>query len=117
MQSHELAYAAQVADPGVLPVVRAAARAVDRAEAWLEGAMRGGRAEVEAGARRFALTLGRAREVALLGAHAQWEAARGEGDAARAARRLALNGIDLLHRPPDDAREDPERSFDALMAG
>ena len=72
--------------------------------------MRGGRAEVEAGARRFALTLGRALELALLAAHAQWEAERGEEDATRAAQRLALNGMDLLHRPLADAREDPERS-------
>jgi acyl-CoA dehydrogenase len=109
--------AAAVSDPALVPVVRAAARAVERAEAWLEAAMRGGRAEVEAGARRFALTLGRALEAALLAAHAQWEAERGEDDAARAARRLALNGLDLLHRPlADDAMEDPERSFGALVA-
>ncbi|HEU4880630.1 MAG TPA: acyl-CoA dehydrogenase family protein [Longimicrobium sp.] len=106
--------AAQVADPALLPIVHAASRAVERADAWLDGAMRGGRAEVEAGARRFALTLGRALEAALLAAHAQWEAARGEGDAARAARRLALNGIDLLHRPPHDAMEFSDRSFATL---
>lgn len=109
--------AAQVSDPALLPVVRAAARAMERAEGWLEGAMRGGRAEVEAGARRFALTLGRALQVALLAAHAQCEAARGERSAARAARRLALNGIDLLHGPLDDAMEDPDRSFSALATG
>ena len=91
--------AAQVHDPALVPAARAAMQAVDRAEAWLDDATRAGRAEAEAGARRFALTLGRALEVALLAAHAQWEATRGEGDAARAARRLALNGIDLIHRP------------------
>ena len=90
--------AAEVRDPALLPVAGAAARAVDRAGEWLEDAMRGGRAEVEAGARRFALTLGRALEAALLAAHAQWETDRGESDAAAAARRLALNGIDLIHR-------------------
>jgi alkylation response protein AidB-like acyl-CoA dehydrogenase len=88
--------AAQVADPTLVPVVQAAARAVQRAEAWLEGAMRGGRAEVEAGARRFALTLGRALQVALLASHAQWETDRGERDAARAARRLAAHGMDQV---------------------
>jgi acyl-CoA dehydrogenase len=106
--------AAQVSDPPLVPVVRAAAQAVERAEAWLEEAMRGGRAEVEAGARRLALTLGRALETALLAAHAQWETERGETDAARAARRLALNGIDLIHRPLLDAEARPERSFHAL---
>jgi alkylation response protein AidB-like acyl-CoA dehydrogenase len=99
--------AAQVVDPALVPVARAAAQAAERAEAWLEDAMRGGRAEVEAGARRFALTLGRALEVALLAAQAQWEAERGEHDAGRAARRLALNGIDLIHRPLLDPGDTP----------
>ncbi|HEX2208101.1 MAG TPA: acyl-CoA dehydrogenase family protein [Longimicrobium sp.] len=95
--------AAEVADSSLVPIVRTVLRAMDRAEGWLEEAARSGRAEVEAGARRFALTLGRALEVALLIAHAQWEAARGEGDAARAARRLALNGILLIHNQMDAA--------------
>ncbi|HEX5871076.1 MAG TPA: acyl-CoA dehydrogenase family protein [Longimicrobium sp.] len=106
--------AAQVADPALVPVVRAAARATERAEAWLEGAMRGGRAEVEAGARRFALTLGRALEAALLASHAQWEAERGEGDAVHAARRLTLNGIDRIHPPVDAGMDRSDRSFHAL---
>lgn len=93
--------AAAAVDPTLVPVVRAAAQATERAERWLDGAMRAGRTEVEAGARRFALTLGRALEVALLASHAQWEAERGEQDAATAARRLAMNGIDLIHRPLD----------------
>jgi acyl-CoA dehydrogenase len=100
--------AAQVADPALVSVVRAAAQTAARAQAWLEEAMRGGRAEVEAGARRFALTLGRALEAALLAAHAQGEAKRGEQDAARAARRLAMNGIDLIHRPLVAPAETPE---------
>jgi hypothetical protein len=99
--------AAQVHDPALVPVVRAAVQAAERAEAWLDDAMRAGRAEMEAGARRFALTLGRTLEVALLASHARWEAERGEQDAARAARRLALNGIDLIHRPIGNARPLP----------
>ena len=93
--------AAQVADPALVLIIRASIQAVERAEAWLEDAMRGGRAEVEAGARRFALTLGRALEVALLASHAQWETERGERDAALAAWRLAAHGIDQIH--PVDA--------------
>ena len=100
--------AAQVADPALVPVVRAAAQAVERAETWLEDAMRAGRAEAEAGARRFALTLGRALEAALLASHAQWEAGRGEQDAGRTARRLAMNGIDLVHRPLPDTSDTRE---------
>lgn len=93
--------AAEVADPALIPVARAAEGAVARAEAWLEGASRGGRAEVEAGARRLALTLGRALESALLAAHAQWEMMRRVGDAGLGARRLAAHGIARLHVPLD----------------
>jgi hypothetical protein len=51
-------------------VARDAAR---RADTWLKSAMKvGGQAGLEAGARRFALTLGRAMELALLCEHAQW---------------------------------------------
>ncbi|WP_420127691.1 acyl-CoA dehydrogenase family protein [Longimicrobium sp.] len=109
--------AAGVEDPALVPVIRAAAGAIERAEAWLERAMQGGRAEVEAGARRFALTLGRALEVALLARHAQWEAERGEQDAAHSVRRLAMNGVDLLQRPLADGMEAPERSFGPLAGG
>lgn len=108
--------AAEVAAPALLPVVRAAARAVDGADAWLEDAMRGGRPEVEAGARRFALTLGRALQVALLASHAQWETDRGEHDAASAARRLALNGMDLIHRHPLAGAADARQPADTAAS-
>lgn len=98
---------ARVRDPALASVAGAAVRAVEHASAWLETALRGGRAEVEAGARRFALTLGRALEAALLAAHAQWEMERGERDASNAARRLALNGIDLIHRPSSAGHGEP----------
>lgn len=98
--------AAEARDPALAVVAAAAVRAVDHAAAWRAEAMRRGRAEVEAGARRFALTLGRALEAALLAAHAQGETERGERDTASAARRLALNGIDLIHRPLDGPAAD-----------
>jgi hypothetical protein len=63
-----------------------------------------GREEVEAGARRFALALGRALEVALLAGHAHW-ALHHAADArpAAAARRLAAAGIErLMTVEPDD---------------
>lgn len=83
---------------------RAAEAAVAAAEAWLGEAMRAGRPAVEAGARRFALTLGRALEVALLCAHASW-ARETDGDirVAAAARRLAAHGIDLVSAARTDA--------------
>jgi hypothetical protein len=51
---------------------------------------------VEAGARRFALTLGRAVELALLVDHAQWALDRGVTRSAAAARRFARASIDLV---------------------
>jgi acyl-CoA dehydrogenase len=64
---------------------------------WLSTAQQQGPAEVEAGARRFALTLGRSVALALLVHHAQW-ALNTEGDPRprAAARRFAQQGIDLL---------------------
>jgi alkylation response protein AidB-like acyl-CoA dehydrogenase len=71
-------------------------RALERCEAWLEEAG-GGSEEREAGARRCALTLGRALEAALLARHAQWALAH-ERDALSlaGARRLAANGLSAL---------------------
>jgi alkylation response protein AidB-like acyl-CoA dehydrogenase len=85
----------------------AAIRAVAHARAWLEAAREEGMPALEAGARRFALTLGRATELALLVHHATW-ALRESGDArpAAAARRLARSGVDLVldDVAADDAR-------------
>ena len=64
--------------------------ALDRAEAWWAGAE-------EAGARRFALTLGRTLGLALLARQARWALER-EADAAplRAALRFAASGVDRI---------------------
>jgi alkylation response protein AidB-like acyl-CoA dehydrogenase len=80
----------------------AARRAVAHAEGWLAGARIAGMDAVEAGARRFALTLGRALELAYLVHHASW-AIRASGDLRplAAARRLARNGIDLIAAAED----------------
>jgi acyl-CoA dehydrogenase len=70
--------------------------AADRAAEWLSSAAGAGREATEAGARRFALTLGRALEAGLLARHAQWAADAGGGRAeAAAARRLAAGGLEL----------------------
>ena len=83
-------------DPSLVDSARAATGAVRRAGEWLMGAL-SDPAEVEAGARRFALTLGRALELSLLVAHAQWCLDKGRGPrAAAAARRFAAHGIDQL---------------------
>ncbi|HEX8140597.1 MAG TPA: acyl-CoA dehydrogenase family protein [Pyrinomonadaceae bacterium] len=76
---------------------RAAQSAIEHAEAWLNDAMRKGSPVLEAGARRFAMTAGRAMALALLVHHAQWSAEK-ERDmsAARAARRFAHTSLDLI---------------------
>jgi alkylation response protein AidB-like acyl-CoA dehydrogenase len=83
-------------DAGLAKPVAAARAAVAHATAWVQEAM--AQADrLEAGARRFALTLGRALELALLCQHAQWAIDHGHGDRlAAAARRFALNGVDQV---------------------
>jgi acyl-CoA dehydrogenase len=88
--------AAEVRDPALARPVQAAIRAIERAAEWLRQATRAGRPETEAGARRFAMTLGRALETVLLASHAQWALERGDPRPAAAARRLAANGIDQI---------------------
>ena len=99
--------AAAVRDPSLARPVQAALRAVERAAQWLRDARREGGPALEAGARRFALTLGRALEAALLAHHAQWAIDNG-GDPrpGAAARRLAAHGVDLIASGVDaeDAR-------------
>lgn len=85
-------------DADLASVAEQAARAVDHAQAWLARTLdAGGPTAVEAGARRLALTLGRALEAALLVREAT--RAKAENDHAKpaaAARRFARTGIDLL---------------------
>jgi alkylation response protein AidB-like acyl-CoA dehydrogenase len=80
-------------DPALRPAAEAALRAAEHAAAWwarTEGPAR------EAGARRLALTLARALEVALACEHAQEAADRGEGRFLDAAARLARAGVDRI---------------------
>jgi acyl-CoA dehydrogenase len=87
-----------IRDDRLAAAARAARLAVEHAEAWLSEAKKMGQPAVEAGARRFSMTLGRALESALLVRHAQWSLAheRDGRAAAAAARRFAAAGIDLL---------------------
>lgn len=72
-------------------------RALEASAAWLEQARHAGDAELEAGARRFALTLGRAFELALLARHAQWSSDNQRGSyALAAARRFSATPINLI---------------------
>ncbi len=72
-------------------------RAVEQAESWHNRAAKAGAEELEAGARRFAMTLGRAMEAALLAHHAQWSLEHEQDRRAlSAARRFAAHGISRL---------------------
>ncbi len=71
-------------------------RALERAGRWL-GATLTERDALEAGARRFAMTLGRATELALLVDHAQWCLDHDKGERGlAAARRYARSRIDWI---------------------
>jgi acyl-CoA dehydrogenase len=76
---------------------KVALAAVAAAENWLLQAMGSGETAVEAGARRFALTLGRALELALLVEHAQWSlTVEGDGRTLAAAQRFARTAVNLI---------------------
>ncbi len=84
-----------VTHPELVAAGGRARAAVRRAESWLAGTK--DQENLEAGARRLALTLGLALETALLVEHASW-ALEHEGDArpAYAARRLSRRRLDLI---------------------
>lgn len=86
-----------VHDRRLAEAVRIVQSAITHAENWLAEGRKAGTPVLEAGARRFALTLGRATELALLCRHAQWSQ-ENEGDvrATGAARRFGASGIDLV---------------------
>jgi alkylation response protein AidB-like acyl-CoA dehydrogenase len=87
---------ATATDPGLARPAEVARAAVKHAIAWVTEAMPHAN-RLEAGARRFAMTLGRSLELALLTAHAQWCLSNGHGPRlAAAARRFAMNGVDQI---------------------
>jgi acyl-CoA dehydrogenase len=89
--------ARSVREPGLQQLMHKAGEAISHAASWLDSTQSLGRLNLEAGARRFALTLGRALALSLLAEHAQW-ALDQEGDALplAAARRFAQQGVDYL---------------------
>jgi alkylation response protein AidB-like acyl-CoA dehydrogenase len=96
---------ASATDPGLAKPVEAARAALRHATSWIQEAMPHPE-RLEAGARRFAMTLGRTLELGLLSAHAQWCIDHGHGPRlAAAARRFAMNGVDqIADAPLDDNR-------------
>lgn len=84
-------------DPGLTTIARVVVSALDHADAWLRESQTKDRSILEAGARRFALTLGRTIELALLIRHAQWsQDHERDNQTAAAARRFAQSGVDLI---------------------
>ncbi len=95
-----------VTDSGLSASTQVALAGLHSASEWIMMAMNEG-ATLEAGARRFAMTLGRSLELALLCKHAQWVIASGR-DSARAcaaARRFAMAGVDHIRSCEGDDAE------------
>jgi acyl-CoA dehydrogenase len=83
-----------VREPTLLKISAQVERTLELAETWLHQARDAG---LEAGARRFAMTIGRAVALALVARQAQWSLAHEKSQRMpAAARRFALHGINLL---------------------
>src|SRR4030095_5800157 len=97
---------ADVTNDSLNQLVRQTLAAIDHALSWLKQAREKDEVVIEAGARRFGLTLGRTIELALLIRHAQWSIDH-EHDprAASAARRFAHSAIDLIVDSSFDAND------------
>ncbi len=79
-------------DSALEPAASAGAKSLAHAAEWLHATK-----DFEPGARRFAMTLGRTLELALLVDHAQWAIDHGHGRrSVAAARRFASHGVDQL---------------------
>jgi len=87
----------EVKEPGLHQAADVALRSAERAAAWLRTAHEQTPHHVEAGARRFALSLGRSLELAYLCGHAQWALSCEQDPRPRAAAlRLAAHGVNQL---------------------
>jgi hypothetical protein len=88
--------AAAVEAPALQHAVETAQGAFRNAMTWLSEAADEGDDAVEAGARRFALTLGHALELALLARHAQWGLSADGSRATAVVEHFAAQGIDHI---------------------
>ena len=86
-----------VRNPSLSEAIHLSRAAINHALSWLKEARTRDESSLEAGARRFALTIGRVMELALIVRHAQWSNDH-ENDTRTlaAARRFAHSGIDLI---------------------
>ncbi len=109
--------AGAVTHPELATIGKLAVDAVDHAADWILRALEHDPAAVEHGARRFALTLGRALQAALLAAQAQHDLDR-HGDARTLAvtRRFVAEGLDLLEDPGEHLSSDAALARDEALA-
>jgi acyl-CoA dehydrogenase len=99
------ALAAAATDADLAAAARTALGAIEAARSWVGRNAARAPAALEAGARRFALTLARALSLALLARQAQWSRDHERDNrAAAAALRFARLGVDLLGGDDLDAR-------------
>jgi alkylation response protein AidB-like acyl-CoA dehydrogenase len=82
--------------PALDHAVQTAQDAFENAMSWLADALDESQDAVEAGARRFALTIGHALELALLARHAQWAVATEGSRATAVVEHFATQGIDHI---------------------
>ena len=75
-------------DPALEPVRDRARALMDAAGGWFGAAQQGSPADLEGGARRFALAVGRSLQLALAAEHAQWLLRRGDRSGLAVARQL-----------------------------
>jgi acyl-CoA dehydrogenase len=113
----ELRRAAGSTSHGELATVgKLAVDAGDHAAAWLTRALDAGPGPLEHGARRFALTLGRAMQAALLAEQAQHDLdVHGDARAMAVAQRFAAEGIDLLESPGERLTSDDALARDEAL--
>jgi alkylation response protein AidB-like acyl-CoA dehydrogenase len=92
-----------VRDARLAEAGRIALAALEDATGWLRATYNHSQAALERGARRLALTLGRALELALLVEHAQWSLDHErDGRARAAALRFARSGVNLIADGSDE---------------
>jgi hypothetical protein len=97
IRQEALQFLSEVREPGLGTAAESVKKALTHAEEWYKAASKAGEAKFEAGARRFALTLGRSLELACLLGHAQWSLVHErDGRSAAAARRFSSAGMDLI---------------------
>jgi acyl-CoA dehydrogenase len=103
-------------DTELVSLGKMAVDAVDHASAWMLRALEAGPGTIEHGGRRFAVTLGRALQLALLVQQAQHDRDRhGDGRGAAVARRFAAEGIDLLDEPGAGSDADAALAMDLAI--